>query len=532
VVPAVQFDEAKVDAIFATLDQSRLPGAVAGIAIEGRPVYRKGFGLANMELPVVLSPTMRLRIGSTTKHFTALAYLLLCEEGKAGIDDPIGKFLPELHCVTRGVTARQLMTNTSGLRDSHDICWHFSGTAPLSTSDLLALYRDMDDVNAPPGTAWIYNNGGWSILSVIVERISGQPLEAFLSERIFSPLGMNDTLLRRFDTDFVSNSATLHMTDPAGGYEKAYLGVALAGEGGIVSTVDDMLRWLAHMTDPSVGTAATWQTIKTPHTLSNATSTGYGLGLMSGHYRGVEVLHHPGGVNGGGAQMLRVPAVGLDVVVMVNRHDVFAAQIVDKILDACLHNLAPLEEACERRIVEGVFQSANTGRVVQLHRATRSAFFPRDHQIVSIDGCDLPVIADERGVLRPTAGFDCFKQTVTPLGNPESPHSIELSDFGNGDELAAVRTTAATSARAITGRYRSLVTDTEVTIDSGATVRLRSRGRFGSMEFGLDCLAERIWRARAKRVTPPGGILSFDSDYSGFRFSSARTLSLPFRRVA
>src|SRR5882724_6726848 len=93
-VGAVKFDEKALDAIFADLNQARLPGAAVGIALNGTPVYRTGFGLANMELPVVRSPTIRMRIGSTSKHFTCLAYLLFCEEGKAGIDDPLAKYLP------------------------------------------------------------------------------------------------------------------------------------------------------------------------------------------------------------------------------------------------------------------------------------------------------------------------------------------------------------------------------------------------------------------------------------------------------
>src|ERR1700758_395772 len=137
----VEFDEAQIDAIFAAVNQCHLPGVAVGIAIRGRPVYRKGFGLASMELPVVLSPSTRMRIYSTTKHFTCLAYMLLCEEGKADIDDPIGKYVPELHSIARGVTAGQLMGNTSGLRDVYDIGYQFSGTGKRVTSaQLLALY--------------------------------------------------------------------------------------------------------------------------------------------------------------------------------------------------------------------------------------------------------------------------------------------------------------------------------------------------------------------------------------------------------
>src|SRR5262245_36241204 len=101
---AVEFDEKKVDAIFSELDQCRLPGAAVGIAIAGKPVYRNGFGLASMELPLTLSPTMRMRIYSITKQFACFAYMLLCEDGRAGIDDPIEKHLPEVHSATHGVT--------------------------------------------------------------------------------------------------------------------------------------------------------------------------------------------------------------------------------------------------------------------------------------------------------------------------------------------------------------------------------------------------------------------------------------------
>ena len=213
--PVVELNEQKIDAIFADIDQCHLPGAAIGIAVNGRPVYRKGFGLASMDLPLVLTPGIRLRIGSTSKHFTCCAYLLLCEEGRAGMDDPVGKYLPELHPVTQKVTMRQLMASTSGLRDVDDIFlqfndsygWDGGAARSVRSADLLALYRSIDDVNAAPGTAWIYNNGGWLILSTVVERITGQSLEQVLWERIFEPVGMHNTLLRRVDTDFLPNTA-------------------------------------------------------------------------------------------------------------------------------------------------------------------------------------------------------------------------------------------------------------------------------------------------------------------------------------
>jgi D-aminopeptidase len=520
----VAFDASRIDAILAPLNRSDLPGAAVGIALGNRPVYRRGFGLASMELPIVLSPSMRMRIGSTSKHFTVLAYLLLCEEGRARIDDPLVTYLPELHAVTHRVTLRQLMGNIGGLRDALDITWQFSGTGrALSNEHLLSLYYDMNDLNAEPGTEWIYNNGGFLLLATVIERITGQPLEAVLRERIFEPVGMHDTLLRRFDSDFVANSATLH-TRVAGQYEKLYLGTASAGAGGIVSTVDDMLRWLAHMDAPVVGSFSTWAAMKTPLVLANGTSTGYGLALMSGRYRGVEVLSHPGGVMGGNAQMLKVPAAGLDVAIMVNRSDVSAMMLAEKVIDACIPGLRSADEPCDAPFAAGIFRSPTTGRVIQLSVSD-------GQQIVSIDGLDVPFIRRSDGTLSPGGIFNYMKQSVTLFGDPASPTALRLENFGNVDELRAVEPCPAPDHRSILGCYRSEATGTEARIiGTPAGVRMISTGRFGSAELTLSCLAQGIWRARPARADfPPGGVLSFDT--VGFRFSSFRTWSLPFRRI-
>jgi D-aminopeptidase len=523
----VHFDERKIDRIFQEVNQCELPGVAVGVAIGGNCVYRKGFGLANMELPVILSPTMRMRIGSTTKHFTALAYLLLCEEGRAGLEDELRTYLPDLHPVTHSVTMRQLMGHVSGLRDAHDISWQFSGTGRrISGEELLSLYRQIDDSNAAPGVAWSYNNGGYLMLGVAIERITGQALEEVLWERIFRPVGMHDTLLRRWDSDFVRNSATLHMTTPAGDFEKSYMGTAHCGEGGIVSTVDDMLRWLVHMDTPVVGSSTTWEAMKAPQRLANGTSTGYGLGLITSRYRGVDTLSHPGGVMGGNSQMLKVPAAGLDIVIMANRHDVLGMLLVNRILDACLPGLDPTREASASPPVSGVFRSPATGRIIEL--------FDKDQQqIVSIDGDDLPFVLDEDGTLRPAPIWAFIRQEVRLIGDPANPRSIRFSDFGTLDDLVKEPPPSGNSVEGIVGTYRSESTTTQATVGEGDDgPRFVAVGRFGSVTYRLECLADGIWRAKALGVMPWDGILSFDPGGGAFRYSTSRTRSLIFRRIA
>jgi D-aminopeptidase len=528
---AIAFDEKKIDAIFADLDQSHLPGAAVGVSIDGTPVYRRGFGLANMELPVVLSPHIRMRIASTTKHFAALAYLLLCEDGQAAIDDPIGKYLPELHPVTHAVTVRQLMGHVGGLRDVFDVLHQFSGHGRRVTSaEFLSLYRDIDDVSAAPGTRWSYNNGGYMMLGAAIERITGQPLEEVLRRRIFAPVGMNDTLLRHFDTDFVPNSATQHMTNPAGEFEKSYIGSATDAAGGMVSTVDDLLRWLAHMDAPKVGTPATWTLMKAPLILANGVSTGYGLGLMSGSRQGFDTLGHAGNLPGSSSQMLKVPAAGLDLVVLINRNDVSAPVLADRILKACLPGSEAARPPSNGRFAAGTYRSPTTGRVIQL-AAAPSPYVANGAalQIAAIDTGELPVEPCADGALRPAGAYDFMKLAVTLIGDPQTPSAVRLSDFGDVDELLPAPPAEDVDVGAIAGRYRADGAGVEATIsatDDGA--RLTTVTAFGSAEFTLEQIAAGLWRARSTGLMPWGGILSFDP--AGFRFSSFRTPGLPFRR--
>jgi len=526
---AVEFDEKKVDAVFAALDQCHLPGAAVGVAIQGQPVYRKGFGLANMELPVVLTPSIRMRVGSVTKHFTALAYLLLCEEGRAALDDPLGKFLPELHPATHAVTVRQLLGHISGLRDACNYRFQFSGIEGprASTEELLTLYREIEDSAAAPGTTWMYSNGGYILLGTVIERLTAQPLERVMRKRIFEPIGMHDTLLRYWDTNFLPNSASPHMTNANGAFERSSWGLNFAGGGALVSTVDDLLRWMAQWDAPVVGTRASWDALRTPLKLANGVSTGYGFGLISTTYRGVETLYHPGGWLGANAQMLKVPSAQLDVIVMVNRHDVMAPALADKILDACLADLKPVKPAGP--IATGTFRSPLTGRVVQL-------FGREGAQIASVDGYDYPMEMDEEGVLRVSGYAKFVKQSISLIGESTQPTSILFDDFGTQDNLEGVSPPEQIDLTALVGRYRSDTTQTEAeVILEGQKPRLITRNRFGQMSFeDLRCLAPNTWLAR-----PGGGvaewfsfIVNFGPRGAEFRSCAIGPKSLPFRRVA
>ncbi|HKR43746.1 MAG TPA: serine hydrolase domain-containing protein, partial [Paraburkholderia sp.] len=449
----------------------------------------------------------------------------------AGIDDPIRKFLPHLNRVCHDVSMRQLMSHVSGLRDSCDIRLRFSGHggSPTPASELVAMYKDIEDTNAAPGTTWIYNNGAYVILSAVIEQITGQPLEQVLRERVFRPVGMYDTLVRSWDTDFLPNSARAHLQTPSGTYEAANWGLDWAGAGALVSSVDDMLRWLRHMDAPIMGTRATWIAMQQPFALANGTLTSYGLGLAIGEFRGFGTVYHNGGWLGGNAQMLKVPALGLDMIVIVNRGDLLASRFAERILEACLPGQEPARpQAGDSQLATGNYISPTSGRVIQL-------FAKQGEQIVSIDGVDLPYIWTADRVLRPFPSWAHIKRVVRITGNSAMPTSIQLDDFGDRDELIRTESGAdAADAETLFGHYRSTATGTEAVIfgraDGGADLRIV--GRFSTTLHSLHKVSDRIWNTSSPATTYYKLILSFDQERSMFRLTSGGTRALPFLRVA
>jgi len=514
-------DVEALDAIFTTANQCHLPGIAVGVAIGDVPVYRRGFGLASMELPVNLGPTTRMRIASVTKHFTALAFMILQEQGLCSLDDAIGRHVPDLHDATRDVTVRQLMGHTSGIRDLYAITMLLHGTGrPVSDREMIAYYRTIDDRDFEPGTNWSYNNGGYVLLTAAIEQIAGEPFEEVLRKRIFEPVGMHDSLLRRWDDDFVPNSATLHMRNQSGEYTRDYMGMELTGAGGIASTVDDMLRWMKHMRSPVVGSAQTWQTMREPHRLGNGFVTGYGLGLAMGRYRGVETVSHNGGVLGGSAQMISVPALALDVIVMTNGVDASCAQLANRVIDACVEGLEAELEPGVWDAKSTLYRSPGSGRVIQLSPQGGT-------QTLSIDGGPfIPVAPDQAGALRFPVTMDFIRQW---LCLDES--GATFFDFGNADRMDAfVPCTASIGSHV--GRYVCPALGASIDVrDTSDGPMLSTCGRHGQAHYLLSPLRSDIWRAETcGPFSLLGAMLTFAEDGRSLAFTAGRLNRLAFRR--
>lgn len=510
----VRFDETEIDRIFDAVDQSQLPGAAVAIAVGGVPVYRKGFGLANMELPLHLTPDMRMRIGSTTKHFACLAYMLLVEEGRAALDDEIGRYVPGLKPVNAAATMRRLMGHTSGLRDLLSITMAVHGVnRRVTDAEMLAYYEAIEDCDFPPGERWSYNNGGYMLLTAAIEKIAGQPLDDVLRERIFTPLGMHRTMLRRWDSDFVPGSAALHYRDADGVFSKTHMGMEISGAGGMVSTMDDMLLWLKHMDAPVVGSRETWQLMLAPQKLTSGRSTNYGLGLMCDTYRGAEIIHHAGGVLGGNSQMIKVPGAGLDISIAVNRSDVSAIALALGVIDSCVEGLAPLSAVSVPARYSGTFVSETDGRVLALSVAD-------DIQMMSVDGgAPIALSPDEEGTLQLPAAAASLQQSVRVEGD-----HLLFSDFGREDRLIAVAGDPDARLGGRAGKYRSAPLDADLMLDEEeGEVRGLMSGRHGRTNYRLQPVTEEIWRLEQIDYPSMSGILRFGAD--------GESLTLDFGRL-
>jgi CubicO group peptidase (beta-lactamase class C family) len=351
---------ARVDRIFAQWDRTDSPGCAVGVYRNGSIEYARGYGMANLELGVALSPQSIFDIGSTSKQFTAMSVMLLARDGKLSLDDDIRKYIPELRDYGKTITIRHILTHTSGIRDYLTL-WSLAGVddADLTTDqDALALIARQRELNFAPGEQWLYSNSGFFLASVIVERVSGKTLARFAAERIFAPLGMTHT---RFNDDHMSvipNRATGYAPRDSGGWATAMSNFEQTGDGAVQTSIEDMQGWDENFYTGVVGGTATLATMQTTATLNDGKRQTYALGLMVDSFRGLHTVSHGGSWAGYRAELLRFPDQHLSV--------------------ACLCNLARTNPSVLARRVAEVYLGdkmtpANDANVVAAGRAPANA---------------------------------------------------------------------------------------------------------------------------------------------------------------
>ncbi|MGH8205033.1 MAG: serine hydrolase domain-containing protein [Steroidobacteraceae bacterium] len=322
--------------------EGEVPGAALLVVQNGEPVVRRGYGLADLELGAPVTPATNFRLASVSKQFTAAAVLLLAEDDRLGLDDPVRKWLPELLAAADGVTIRQLLTHTSGLVDYEEIIPALM-TGQLHDADVLALLQSQDRTYFPPGTAYRYSNSGYALLALVVERASGRSFAEFLRERIFQPLGMMGTVALEEGISTVGHRA-FGYSDVKGSWERTDQSQtsAVLGDGGVYSSIDDLAKWDAALYDDRLLAVASRRLAFAPSTPTGDPAVEYGFGWrITG-----ETIWHSGETMGFRNVIVRFPERRLTVVILTNRNEVEPYRAALAIADVALGK-AP--RACGRQ---------------------------------------------------------------------------------------------------------------------------------------------------------------------------------------
>ncbi len=304
-----------------------IPGAVVAVASRGEILHLETYGYANVELSVPVSDSSVFEIGSISKQFVAVATLMNVEEGKLSLDDPIHKFLPNLPGEWLGATVRHLLAHTSGIPDYETIRSYDVYRFRLLPEEVIRIAhgRPMDFA---PGQGFYYSNTGYYLLSMIVERIEGKPINQVLQSRIFEPLGMTQT--RMADPEAI-------IPHRASGYWVNRVGELInrnptensstLAAGGLLSSVHDLIKWDNALYGDDVLSEASKAEMWASTILPNGEDTEYGLGWRVRPYREMTQIGHGGQVAGFNTSFARLPDQELCVVVFYNRYRVSASYV-------------------------------------------------------------------------------------------------------------------------------------------------------------------------------------------------------------
>jgi len=309
---------AQIDQLLAKTYPAGEPGAAVLVEKDGKVLLRKGYGMANLELGVPIAPEMVFRLGSITKQFTAMAILKLAEQGKLALDDEITKYLPDAPTHGQKVTIEHLLTHTSGIKSYTSLAeWRKVIRQDLTPQQIMDLVKN-EPADFAPGEKFLYDNSGYVLLGMILEKVTGKAYGDWLAETIFSPLGMTHTSYGA-DAPIIPGRAAGYEGESGHYRNAAYLSMTQPyAAGSLLSTVDDLARWERAFFSGTLLRKDLFDRMVTPYHLKSGKPTGYGYGLVIWSFEGHRVIEHGGGINGFSTELLTFPEDRIVVVLLSN----------------------------------------------------------------------------------------------------------------------------------------------------------------------------------------------------------------------
>jgi len=325
-----QTDETFIDSIMSRQYPADLPGAVILVAKDGKPVFRKAYGMADIEFQVANKPDYVFPLASMSKQFTAVCILQLVQEGKISLKDNIKIYLPDYNDHKRIITVEQLLTHTSGIPGFDDNT-DFTATKDYQRDDLLNLFMN-DTLLFEPGTNFAYTNSGYYLLALLIEKVSGKSFNAYIDEHIFKKCGMlhtcigtNESPIPGLARGYAATSASAVSTG------ECFRWSALMGTGSIVTSIDDLLRWDQVLYTDSLVKQDLLQKAFTSYKTTNGKLCNYGYGWAMGKYQHILMLTHRGNQSGYTTAGIRMPSVHTSVFILSNNSATAPGGIATKI---------------------------------------------------------------------------------------------------------------------------------------------------------------------------------------------------------
>lgn len=320
--PLTKEQEKQIDALFSKFDHNNTPGCAVGIIQNGRFIYQKSFGMADLEHAVPITADSRFELGSTSKQFTAACIALLQSEGKINLDDDLRKYIPELPDYGNVITIRHLLHHTSGLRDH--VALYFGLTCGmtndnyLSMEDAVKLVCRQKQLNFKPGEKHSYSNSGYLLLAEIISRVSKKKYSEYVKENIFLPLNMMNSSIDEDCRQVVQNRVPGYIEAGEAIYSKADHNSNDIGAKGVLTTINDLLLWDDNFYSGKVGGKGLTELMQTQGHLNNNEKIDYGYGLFFSNYKNMRVIGHPGGCYGFSAAYNRYPDQKVSLIILSN----------------------------------------------------------------------------------------------------------------------------------------------------------------------------------------------------------------------